>query len=324
MATTMGNWYIGIIVGAIAAIALVVAFQTSQMSHPVEREALLSHSPSKSLKSIHAHRQHSTARAHKTLATIDPAHKASMSNVRKAESAAAAAQKLAEEAEESSETEGASKSDSGEEEGEEENESEESSKPCPGSPCVSVTKDLGNYVLSGTLHVTLSPEEAELVMAREQQTADSISKVEQLLPEVTGLAKQLENTKEDYQSEKDTVEDLERQHEDLKRMARQVPAGTGGNQLMASQGVTGPIGVRGPRGPMGPAGSPGLNGSDGKDGLPGRPGLDGPKGPPGYPGPRGRTGAPGDAGAAGKDGVPGKEGAEGKAGPQVGLLLGFS
>ena len=27
-----------------------------------------------------------------------------------------------------------------------------------GSPCVSVTKDLGNYVLSGTLHVTLSPE----------------------------------------------------------------------------------------------------------------------------------------------------------------------
>jgi len=74
---------------------------------------------------------------------------------------------------------------------------EEPPAECPGSPCVSVTKDLGNYVLSGTLHVTLSPEEAKNIQWQERAVDEAIEKTTALMPEVTEQASRLVQQRED-------------------------------------------------------------------------------------------------------------------------------
>jgi len=62
---------------------------------------------------------------------------------------------------------------------------------------VSVTKDLGNYVLSGTLHVTLSPEEAKNIQWQERAVDEAIEKTTALMPEVTEQASRLVQQRED-------------------------------------------------------------------------------------------------------------------------------
>ena len=62
---------------------------------------------------------------------------------------------------------------------------------------MSVTKDLGNYVLSGTLHVTLSPEEAKNIQWQERAVDEAIEKTTALMPEVTEQASRLVQQRED-------------------------------------------------------------------------------------------------------------------------------
>ena len=98
---------------------------------------------------------------------------------------------------------------------------------CPGSPCVSVTKDLGNYVLSGTLHVTLSPEEAKNVQWQERAVDEAIEKTTALMPEVTEQASRLVQEREDIGMEEDKLGKLERQNQDLHRMVLRIKQARG-------------------------------------------------------------------------------------------------
>jgi hypothetical protein len=104
---------------------------------------------------------------------------------------------------------------------------EEKAADCPGSPCVSVTKDLGNYVLSGTLHVTLSPEEAKNIQWQERAVDEAIEKTTALMPEVTEQASRLVQEREDIGLEEDKLGKLQRQNQDLKRMVLRIKQAKG-------------------------------------------------------------------------------------------------
>jgi len=87
---------------------------------------------------------------------------------------------------------------------------------------VSVTKDLGNYVLSGTLHVTLSPEDAKNIQWQERAVDEAIEKTTALMPEVTEQASRLVQQREDIGVEEDRLGKLERQNQDLRRMVQRI------------------------------------------------------------------------------------------------------
>jgi hypothetical protein len=184
---------------------------------------------------------------------------------------------------------------------------------CAG-PCVSISRDLGNYVLEGTLHVTLSPEEAKLIMEKEQQTAIAIQDAEALLPEVTRMSNELTRSRGQLGEAKEELSSQEREQRDLRRMVQRIrdargPQGEKGPP--GSEGYQGPLGISGPAPPLpespmavrGAAGGPGKDGFPGLAGVPGRPGKRGPRG---------------------SEGPPGIGGINGKMGPMVTTLLALS
>ena len=174
---------------------------------------------------------------------------------------------------------------------------------------MSVTKDLGNYVLSGTLHVTLSPEEAKNIQWQERAVDEAIEKTTALMPEVTEQASRLVQQREDIGMEEDKLGQLERQNQDLKRMVA---------RIKAARGPPGAMGVMGPRGLPGAPGPKGLTPKvppPGPAGLRGVPGLPGIPGPMGFVGQRGPAGPVGPNGQAGKNGLNGPDGLPGQNGP---------
>jgi len=141
---------------------------------------------------------------------------------------------------------------------------------------VQVTKDLGNYVLSGTLHVTLSPEEAKNIQWQERAVDEAIEKTTALMPEVTEQASRLIQAREDIGMKQDELGKLERQNQDLQRMVK---------RIKSARGATGIMGAMGPRGLPGPPGDVGLTPKlpeAGRPGYRGRPGLRGIQGPTGH------------------------------------------
>lgn len=113
------------------------------------------------------------------------------------------------------------------EEGEEgkEGESEEAPPPCGKGPCVTIANSLGNYVISGTLHETLSPQDAERIEMYEEQTGRDIVDMFNILPNITAVGERLAESKDRLSIEKDALADQVRNLTPRHLMARAVLLG---------------------------------------------------------------------------------------------------
>lgn len=215
-----------------------------------------------------------------------------------------------------------------------------------------MTKDLGNYVLSGTLHVTLSPEEAKNIQWQERAVDEAIEKTTALMPEVTEQASRLVQQREDIGMEEDELGKLDRQNEDLRRMVARIKAARGPIGIFAYTHVRththaqstlthesaltrarvhtrhatvcssmcililcdASAGPTGAPGPVGIRGAPGPMGAPPPVPAPGPPGARGKTGLTGIAGPTGFVGQRGAIGPVGPEGQTAKDGLVGKPG----------
>lgn len=79
--------------------------------------------------------------------------------------------------------------------------------PCGKGPCVTIANSLGNYVISGTLHETLSPQDAERIEMYEEQTGRDIADMFKILPNITAASERLAESRDRLSSEKDALSD---------------------------------------------------------------------------------------------------------------------